>query len=56
MIHTANGGIKTISVSVPARYIHSPASVISLADFDRVKALIKAFLKSLNPNTEEGEI
>ena len=55
MIHTANGGIKTISVSVPARYIHSPASVISLADFDRVKALIKAFLKSLKPNTEEGE-
>lgn len=54
-IHTANGGIKTVSVSVPARYIHSPASVISLDDFYSVKSLVKSFLHSLKPALEEGE-
>lgn len=47
-IHTANGGIKTATVSVPSRYIHSPIGVISLEDFECVKALIKAFLHSLD--------
>ena len=44
-IHTANGGIKTASVSVPARYIHSPISVIDVEDFENAKNLIKEFLK-----------
>ena len=51
-IHTANGGIRTCSVSVPARYIHSASSVICLDDFESVKALAKAFLKSLKPFEE----
>jgi len=44
-----------LSVSVPARYIHSPASVISLDDFYSVKSLVKSFLHSLKPALEEGE-
>lgn len=45
-IHISNGGIKTCSVSVPARYIHSPSGVISLDDFEATKKIVKAFLKS----------
>lgn len=47
IIHISNGGIRTCSISVPSRYIHSPSSVISLDDFECVKALLKAFLKDL---------
>lgn len=42
----SGGGIKTCSISVPARYIHSPSGVVSLEDFESVKNLVKAFLKS----------
>ncbi len=52
-IHLSNGGIKTCSVSVPARYIHSPSSVCSLEDFYAVKNLIKAFLKSFDKEAEK---
>lgn len=53
-IHTANGGIRTVSISVPSRYIHSPSSVVSTDDFERVKTLIKAFLHSLNNKSKGG--
>ena len=43
-IHLAVGGIKTASVSVPARYIHSPASVADIGDIEAVRALAGAFL------------
>lgn len=44
-VHTAAGGVKTAAVSVPARYIHSPSSVIKRTDYEAVKALIHMFLK-----------
>lgn len=46
-IHIANGGIKTCSVSVPVRYLHSPQGVISRDDFEGAKKLVKAFLSEL---------
>jgi putative aminopeptidase FrvX len=33
-IHKAGEGAPTLPISVPARYIHSPAAVISLSDFN----------------------
>lgn len=44
-VHLACGGIKTAAVSVPARYIHSPSSVISKKDFNACRALVKLFLQ-----------
>lgn len=44
-VHVSSGGVKTAAISVPARYIHSPASVIKKSDYDAVKHLIHTFLK-----------
>lgn len=43
-IHKAAGGIKTVAVSLPCRYIHSASSVGSKKDMECVKALAKALL------------
>ncbi len=42
-----DGGIKTASVSVPCRYIHSPVCVMNKSDFENCGKLIKAFLEDL---------
>lgn len=44
-IHKAAGGIKTIAVSLPCRYIHSASSVGSKKDMESVKALCDALLE-----------
>lgn len=44
-IHKSAGGIKTVAVSLPCRYIHSSASVGSKADMESVKSLTKALLE-----------
>ncbi len=43
-IHMANGGIKTATVSVPCRYIHSPVCVMHKEDFKSCKDIVCAFL------------
>lgn len=44
-IHRAAGGIKTIAVSLPCRYIHSSASVCNSKDIESVEKLVDALLK-----------
>lgn len=44
-IHISAGGVKTAAISVPARYIHSPSSVIQKRDYEAMKTLIHIFLK-----------
>lgn len=46
-IHLQKGGIPTAGLSVPARYIHSPVSVISLNDFDNAVRLMRGTLERL---------
>ena len=46
-IHLSIGGIKTISVSVPTRYIHSPTSLASLRDIENAQKLCSAYLKRI---------
>lgn len=46
-IYITDGGIKTASVSVPCRYIHSPVSVMHREDFENCKKLICAFLEDI---------
>ncbi|SDG67678.1 M42 family metallopeptidase [Desulfosporosinus hippei] len=52
-IHISKVGIPTISLSVPCRYIHSFASVISEKDYRACYDLANALLKEL-PNIFEG--
>lgn len=44
-IHTAAGGVKTAAISVPARYIHTPSSVIKQSDYEAVRDLVHTFLQ-----------
>ncbi len=46
-IHLTKTGVPSATVSVPCRYIHTPASLLSLNDFDNAVALMKATLHAL---------
>lgn len=46
-IHKAAGGIKTIAVSVPCRYIHSPACVAKKEDIESVRSLAAVMAEAL---------
>ncbi len=43
-IYLTDGGIKTASISVPCRYIHSPVCVMNKADFESCQRIIEGFL------------
>jgi len=43
-IHRSRGGVKTLTVSVPCRYLHSPACVVSLSDVREVRKLVYALI------------
>ena len=42
IIHTSAGGVKTLAVSLPCRYLHSPSCVIKASDVEETKKLILA--------------
>ncbi len=46
-IHKTAGGIKTVAVSLPCRYIHSPSSVGSQKDMESMEKLIRELLREL---------
>jgi tetrahedral aminopeptidase len=46
-IHISRSGVPSVAVSVPSRYIHAPASILSLQDLDNTVALMKAALHAL---------
>lgn len=48
-IHLAQTGVPTVPVSVPSRYIHSPVSLLSKADFENTVKLMAATLQRLTP-------
>ena len=47
-IHLTREGVPAISVAVPARYIHTPASFLSLDDLEHTLALMKGILRRLH--------
>ncbi len=49
-IHKARGGIPSLGISVPARYIHSPAALISVSDLENTVKLVRAGLNALTPD------
>ena len=52
VIHTSRDGSLTTTISVPCRYIHSPASVMSKSDYDNTYKLLKAILSDF----EKGDL
>jgi putative aminopeptidase FrvX len=47
-------GVPTLCLGVPARYVHSAASVISPADFDQAVRLLAAVVRRLDAETVRG--
>lgn len=46
-INISRAGVPVVAISIPCRYIHSPVSVLSLADLGHAVALVKLFLRSI---------
>ena len=46
-IHRARGGVRTLAVSLPCRYLHPPASLITESDLDSVYRLVNELLCTL---------
>lgn len=47
-IHLTGAGVKTASVSVPTRYLHSPCGIASLSDIKAVQDLAQMFLDRID--------
>jgi endoglucanase len=46
-VHLAREGVPSVAVSIPARYIHSPAAILDLTDFWHTVKLMQATLERL---------
>ena len=46
-IHVSGRGVRTIAVSLPCRYLHSPSSVIESADLESTYRLVKLLSKRI---------
>ena len=51
-IQRTGTGVKTASISVPCRYIHSPVSVMSRSDYESVERLTIAALNEMNKDKD----
>lgn len=47
-IHLTGRGVRTIAVSVPCRYLHSPSCVINSADLDNTLALVRKLAEKVH--------
>lgn len=46
-IHVSRGGVRTLAVSLPCRYLHSPSCVADLADLDAFAAFLPWMIQKL---------
>ena len=44
VIHTSAGGVRTMAVSLPCRYLHSASSVINYSDLENTYKLVKSLI------------
>jgi tetrahedral aminopeptidase len=47
-IHLSRGGVPTVVLAVPCRYLHSPVSLLSLSDFENTLKLARATLARID--------
>lgn len=53
-IHISRGGVKTIAVSVPCRYLHSPSCMINVGDLNAVRQLSKKLVDIIGNIDSQG--
>ena len=53
-IHKQRGGIPSVSVSTPGRYLHTPASIARIDDWKHTFYLVLAALRRLTPEAVSG--
>ncbi|UUD36466.1 M42 family metallopeptidase [Mycoplasmopsis citelli] len=53
VLQYARGGAKTVSISIPQRYLHSPIGVASLADIQATVDLMVEFIKAYSQEKHE---
>ncbi|MFI3226909.1 MAG: M42 family metallopeptidase [Clostridia bacterium] len=44
-IHKSRAGVKTVALSVPTRYLHSPACVAKISDMEETYKMLEIFMK-----------
>ena len=49
-IHLSKGGVPSGTVAVPCRYIHGPAAIAHMEDFENTIRLVEAFVKTISKN------
>jgi endoglucanase len=54
-IHLSKTGVPSVAASVPCRYIHGPAAILSLNDFDNLVTLMKASLHALSEKWDQAK-
>jgi putative aminopeptidase FrvX len=54
-IHLQRAGIPSISISVPGRYLHTPASLVRIADWENTLRLVYHALQSLSVDVLQTE-
>lgn len=52
VIHKTADGVKALAVSVPTRYLHSPACVASMEDYNCVRSLCAAIVREIGEREE----
>ena len=55
VIHKARAGVPSISVSVPGRYLHTAASIVTVADWQNCLQLVHAAVSGMNPSLLSAE-
>jgi endoglucanase len=55
VIHKQRVGVPSVSVSVPGRYHHTPASIVRLSDWQHTLNLIATALFDITPEVLEGD-
>src|SRR6185503_19030667 len=55
-IHLSGEGVPSISMGIPARYIHSHVSIISRSDYEAAVKLLVLLVKRLDRKTVDGLI
>jgi len=55
-IHTSRGGVPSVTISVPCRYIHSPVSRLNLSDLRDTVRLVRESILRLSRRTLRSEL
>ncbi|MBI3159606.1 MAG: M42 family peptidase [Chloroflexi bacterium] len=53
-IHKAGAGVPSLSISVPGRYLHTPAAIVRFDDWKNTLALVHAALGHIDRDTLKG--